>query len=138
MKATCTIITLAAIFALLATYAQSKSPPAADPPANGAKADPAQDTALLWTYSGNYRMTPPPTLYSDSIRLKIQKVELLRGPSDAEVTKITYSPWYGKISAESDKFRKAHETQSVSFLLAGDHTSKVKEGDLLRTCFYPN
>lgn len=137
MKATRTIVALVAGLALLAAYAQSEPKPA-EAPGKPAAAEPAKETALLWTYSGNYKMTPPPTLYSDSIRLKIQEVELIQGPNDAVVTKITYSPWYGKITAESDKFRKAHETQCVSFLLAGDHTAKVKEGDLLRTCFYPN
>ena len=137
MKATQSFLALAAGLALLAAYAQSEPKPAAEAPAKAA-AEPAKESALLWTYSGNYKMTPPPTPYSDLIRLKIQKVELLKGPEDAVVTKITYSPWYGKITAESDKFRKAHETQSVSFLLVGDHTAKVKEGDLLRTCFYPN
>ncbi|MGE3408257.1 MAG: hypothetical protein AB7I37_15675 [Pirellulales bacterium] len=130
MKTTAILAGLIVALALAVTYAQSEPDPEGE-----AVAD---DTVLLWTYRGNYKMTPPPTLYSDAIRIKIQSVELLEGPSGIATTKITYSPWYGKINSESLKFKKDHETQAISFLLDGDHTAKVKEGDILRTCFYPN
>jgi hypothetical protein len=83
-------------------------------------------------------MTPPPTLHSDLSRVKIHKVELLTTATGGATTKITYAPWYGKISAEGFSFWAAHETQAISILLHGDYTSKVKEGDILRMCFYQN
>lgn len=138
MKTTPTIFAVTAGMVLLAAYAQSETQPAPDVPVSAKEAAPDQNTALLWTYSGNYKMTPPPTLHSTSIRFRIDKVELLKGPGGGEATKITYSPSYGKITAESETFRKAHETQSVSLLVDGDQTAKVREGDLLRSCFYPN
>lgn len=130
MKTTRIALGFVTMFALLAAYAQTGSQKSSEPSRDG--------TAQLWTYKGPYRMTPPPTLYSDLIRIKIQKVEMLKGPEGRMYTKITYSPGPGKTDVESDKFRKEHETQTISFLLLGDHTAKVKEGDILRTCFYPN
>ena len=93
--------------------------------------------ATLFSYRGQYKMSPLPTLHSDSTTIRIMRVELL-GAGDKATTKITYAPHYGKIDSDSLQFRTRHETQSVSFLLNGDHTKKVKEGDLLRTCFYAN
>lgn len=95
------------------------------------------DEVTLFSYRGSYKMSPPPTLHSDLASIRITSVELL-GERTALTTKITYAPHYGKIDSESLKFKNRHETQSVSILLNGDHTKKVKEGDILRTCFYPN
>lgn len=95
-------------------------------------------TVLLYTHSGHYKMTPAPTLHSDSFRIKIEKVELVKDAKNNIFTKITYRPWYGKISAKSFEFRKKHETQLISFLARGDCTGKVKKDEILRMCFYPN
>jgi hypothetical protein len=130
MKTTQIVIGIAIGLALGAAYGGAESKPANEPS--------GEETALLWTFKGNYKMTPSPTLYSNSLRIKLQKVELLQGPNESVTTKITYSPWYGKIESESHKFVTAHEPQTVTLLLGGDHTAKVKEGDILRTCFYPN
>ena len=100
--------------------------------------DPADAQGVtLFSYRGPYKMTPTPTLHSDGLVIRITSVELL-GAGDKATTKITYAPHYGKISSDSLKFRTKHETQSISFLINGDHTTKVKEGDILRSCFYPN
>ena len=93
---------------------------------------------ILYSYRGNYRMSPEPTLHSDLARIQVQSVELLNGPEDKPVTKITYKPLYGKIDVESAAFRTKHETQQVSMLVNGDHTTAVRKGDVLRSCYYPN
>lgn len=98
--------------------------------------DPADAQGVtLFSYREPYKMTPSPTL-SGGFVIRIKSVELL-GAGDKATTKITCAPHYGKISSDSLTFRTKHETQSISFLMNGDHTTKVKEGDLLRSCFYP-
>lgn len=93
---------------------------------------------LLYTHSGHYRMSPAPVLHSDLHRILVENVEKLQGPSNKVFTKITYKPLYGKIETKSHEFRKQHETQSITILLLGDHVSKLKTGDILRMCYYPN
>ena len=92
----------------------------------------------LYSHSGHYTMSPAPTLHSDIPRIRIVKVELVKGPSDKLFTKITYTPHYGKISSDSEEFRKENETQSISILAPGDYTDKIQEGMILRMCYYPN
>lgn len=92
----------------------------------------------LYSHNGHYTMSPAPVLHSDLARIRIENVEKMKGPKDTVCTKLTYKPWYGKISSQSQKFRETHETQTVSILLNGDHTSKVKKGDILRSCYYSN
>lgn len=96
------------------------------------------EEVLLYTHGGYYKISPAPVLHSDLTRIRIENVEIVSDPKGTVLTKITYKPWYGKISSESYEFRKKHETQLISFVLSGDNTSKVKTGDILRMCFYPN
>jgi len=91
----------------------------------------------LFSYKGPCKMSPPPVLDSEGNVLKVVKVELI-GEAGKESTKVTFSSWYGKIDTKSLRYRQEHETQLISILIPGDQTSKVKEGDLLRYCFYPN
>lgn len=129
MKTTSVAVALLLGIAILVSHGQS------EPRSKKLAAD---DGVILFTYQGHYKMTPSPTLYSDLIRLRVENVELMEGPAEKPVTKITYRPWYGKIDSRSKEFRDEHETQSVSFLLAGDQSANVKKGDILSTCFYPN
>ena len=92
----------------------------------------------LYTHGGYYKMSPAPVLHSDLTRIRIENVETVSDSKDRVFTKLTYKPCYGKIESKSYEFRKKHETQSISLLLLGDYTSKVKQGDILRMCFYPN
>jgi len=129
MKAPVYILMLGTL-AMLTSCAQTGTKPAKDSHRG--------DTAVLWSYAGSHRMTPPPTLHSDLSRVRIQRVELLTNSTGGVMTKITYSPCYGKISSGAFSFWTTNETQAISILLHGNHSSKVKEGDILRTCFYPN
>ena len=92
----------------------------------------------LYTHGGYYTMSPAPVLHSDLMRIKIEKIEKVNDSRGRNFTKISYKPCYGKIDSKSYEFRKKHETQSISLLFKGDYTSKVKKGDILRMCFYPN
>lgn len=93
---------------------------------------------MFFTYGGYYKISPNPILHSGLARIKVESIEKFKDLQGTIYSKITYSPWYGKIDSASLDFLKEIETQKVTIMYYGDCTPKVKKGDILRLCFFPN
>ncbi len=99
--------------------------------------EPGKETTLH-THGGPVKISPEPKLYDDNLRILITNVSLIKDNDGKEFTKITYKPWYGKINASSQTFREENETQSITILVSGDRTAKIKKDDIVRYCWYQN